>query len=306
MAAEDRKISQIGRQLPLLTDVVVAARDNTGNKINITFTLADILASITGSPFKITNEDESYATVQDTTDPDNVITNTVITDGRLVGKSGYPVYSTQTNTEFRNEDIVYNASLGKVTIKNFELTEGEHISIYPTSAANNIGATYQDLLDEINDLKDEVDLAKQAIQLQQDTLGLLETIQAPLKDSILWFNKPANLIPQGWVEATDWRGKTGIHLNPDDIDFNELGKVGGSKTFTISQNNLPAVGIGVQVPKSATAIDASGSGRFAMGGGGNEPVAGPTLTTNNLGSGTAIKFLPSYKIVLFIKYVGLT
>ena len=98
--AEDKKISQIGRQIPLLSDVVVAARDNNGNPINITFTLQDILASVTGSPFKIVSTDPEYSTEEDATDPDSVIINSIITDERLIGKSGYPVYSTQTNTEF--------------------------------------------------------------------------------------------------------------------------------------------------------------------------------------------------------------
>lgn len=303
--AEDKKISQIGRQIPLLSDVVVAARDNNGNPINITFTLQDILASVTGSPFKIVSTDPEYSTEEDATDPDSVIINSIITDERLIGKSGYPVYSTQTNTEFRNDDLVYNAVAGTLMIKNFELMAGEHISIYPTLAPSNDGANYQDLLDQMNTINQELNTVKQSNQAMTESMEELLLISAPLKDSIVWFNKPANMIPQGWAEATEWRGKIGVSLNPDDPDFATLGNTGGSKTHT---NTLEEM-----VPHNhdvSTNPNSSGTRwPFRVGPGYNTANEKTGITGGVVINGTRqakpYSIMNPYRVVLFIKWIGI-
>lgn len=55
---------------------------------------------------------------------------------------------------------------------------------------------------------------------------------------VLW-NKPAVLIPFGWHEVVDWRGRMPIGLDVTDTDFNSIGHNGGDKIKTINPENLP-------------------------------------------------------------------
>jgi hypothetical protein len=81
-------------------------------------------------------------------------------------------------------------------------------------------------------------------------LERLERISAPFlpvtasdgtvhRGGMLLWKKPAILIPAGWQEVTDWRGRLPLGYTPDDADFNEVGKTGGSKTHTLQVPNMP-------------------------------------------------------------------
>lgn len=119
---------------------------------------------------------------------------------------------------------------------------------------------------------------------------------------VLW-RKPANQIPAGWAEVTDWRGRLPMGWNPDDSDFNAVNTTGGSKTKTVTVN-LPTN----TYTASGDGTSSGAAGRLIVSSGLNEnsevleslrkaSYDGPTA------SGT-VNVLPPYRIVMFIEYVG--
>ncbi|WP_313214261.1 phage baseplate protein [Soonwooa sp.] len=84
-------------------------------------------------------------------------------------------------------------------------------------------------------LKSELEIVKQQI-------AVLQLKTAPIiNGGVIWaFNRPASEIPAGWKECTDIRGKTIVGWNPDDSDFSTLKGTLGSKTHTLSINEMPS------------------------------------------------------------------
>ena len=131
-------------------------------------------------------------------------------------------------------------------------------------------------------------------------IGTMNKIITPIVNGgtpLLWM-KPANEIPLGYSEVTDFRGKSIFGYDPNDTDFDVVMKNTGSKTLDIT---LPF------------------NGWFAgpaIGGGGGE--SGRLVVTNGQGervelfeslstSGNRIvstKKLDPSRIVMFIKYTG--
>jgi len=98
----------------------------------------------------------------------------------------------------------------------------------------------------------------------------------------------------------DLRGKFIVGYNSADADYNAIGKTGGEKKHTLTQAELPAVKIDVPIPLAQTSTTDGGSGKITMGSSGNEPVDGPTLQTNNLGSGNSHENRPPYSALAYI------
>lgn len=278
-------------------------------------------SGLTGTPFKV-----NYNA------PNAVFTggNLVITDLRLSGKTGYPVYATQLNAELRDDDVVYDSAHGKLTLKNFNLKIGEHITLYPdgmpgsTSSSGNSPAL-QTILDRL------------------DALELIAAVFTPsalgAKGGMVVWRKPASEIPPGWAEVVDWRGKMAIGYDPDDPDFNTLSpdasgnSSGGTKEAAITGAHIPAHRhftvvdqffatnsfpgeIGRALGKLKAVITSwskprGGSESYVLYGAegdigtpGGEPNVSPTSA---FGSDTPeqVKLLNPYRIVMFIEFIGI-
>ncbi|MRG45490.1 hypothetical protein GFS24_10210 [Chitinophaga sp. SYP-B3965] len=80
----------------------------------------------------------------------------------------------------------------------------------------------------------------ESLEALNERLDALERVAAPFfqKGAIMLWNKPANLIPSGWREVADFRGRLPVGYNPADQDYNEPGKTGGSKTHKLSEANI--------------------------------------------------------------------
>lgn len=67
----------------------------------------------------------------------------------------------------------------------------------------------------------------------------LEKYAAPFaaKGSMVFWNKPANEIPEGWEEATDWRGRIPVGFAEFEEEFNAIGKAGGAKNVSLNAAN---------------------------------------------------------------------
>ena len=129
--------------------------------------------------------------------------------------------------------------------------------------------------------------------------------------SWLFWGRPAGEIPDGWeaVPDAEWKGKIPVVMDDTDVDFDVVGEMGGSKTISIGQTNLPNVQLDVVIPSSKTSTTDSGGGSSLTNkittGADTDEVGGVTgIKTSALGSGTALKHLLPYKVVMFIRFVG--
>lgn len=81
--------------------------------------------------------------------------------------------------------------------------------------------------------EDEDSLLKRLEKLEQ---RVTKTI--PIGLVAIW-DKPAEQIPEGWVEHTDLQGFTPVGQKLGDADFGRIGKTLGSKTHRLTINEIP-------------------------------------------------------------------
>jgi hypothetical protein len=228
-----------------------------------------------GSPFKVKNGDASYVINGD---------NSVITDVRLIGKSGYVVSSTQISTEFRDAELTYDDVHGKLTILNFILDAGEHVTIYADGV---VTATtgYNSILTDLTTLK----LIAAPFYL---------TVTGANGGMLLW-KRPVSDIPPGWQEVVNWRGRLPMGYDPGDADFNTIGATGGIKQQVIVEANIQE--ITVSLPTADGAIPGGYSSSFV-----GLSQSSSTHSTVKVGVTTPTPLeLNPYRIAMFIEFVGL-
>lgn len=144
----------------------------------------------------------------------------------------------------------------------------------------NNGVTQQ----QLNDLIAEVEVLK------------LKTAPIINDGIVMIWRKPLSEIPAGWKECIDYRGKTIVGRDPNDVDFSNINNTGGSKTKIISQTNLP--------PISASANIVQPYGNPATGGGfdgGGNLWGNRTVTFSIGGNSTPINVMNPHRIVEFIE-----
>lgn len=140
---------------------------------------------------------------------------------------------------------------------------------------------------------------------------------------VLW-NKPAINIPDGWAEVINWRGRIPVGMDTTQVEFNTLGKIGGTKTKTLSVAEMPEHGHKMFTNEDRPGSPSSAANRLATenpnnyvaarcsDGGDNDysltkasegltPLAG---NSGNNGSGQAFSILNPYRTVLFIEFIG--
>lgn len=116
---------------------------------------------------------------------------------------------------------------------------------------------------------------------------------------VLW-KKAANLIPAGWAEVVDWRGRLPMGYDPGDSDFNVVhDSIGGAKTHTLTMAELPAEGIDIPIAEAGTNNLGIKPARSD-----NDGAANANAKSANLGSGHAHNILNPFRIVVFIEYTG--
>ena len=116
--------------------------------------------------------------------------------------------------------------------------------------------------------------------------------------AMLFWNKPANTIPEGWQEVVDWRGRFPVGLDESLSDFNILGKTGGESYHKLTIEEMPKHRHGTT---GNTAPNDGGVGNFTNGFG---EEANTKLYVDYQGDDKPHNNLPPYRVVLFIEYVG--
>jgi hypothetical protein len=124
------------------------------------------------------------------------------------------------------------------------------------------------------------------------------TANIPIGMIAIW-DRPANEIPNGWQEYVGLKGRMPIGLDPNDNDLDALGIIGGSKSKKLELENLPKF-----------------RPHFRGSGDDTDSRDGSLVNTNNkeenggiygdeIGGDVPFSLLNPYRVVHFIKYVGL-
>lgn len=209
------------------------------------------------------------------------------------------------------------------TFEDFEDNVNRHlISDFKVKLGNSVNAfDWADFV-RIEKLKDlQVKVNAKADQTALDTLTTtVNNLSQGLADlfrikaafttggAMVFFRKPANLIPAGWAEVVDWRERIAIGHNPnyvydplihaENYDLDQLGKTGGefSHKLTIPEMPVHRVNYRIRTPYGGN-----------LGGfdGGNEQFKDETWTSDPVGGDKVHNNMPPYKVVMYIEYVGI-
>ncbi|AVF49358.1 hypothetical protein AL492_17700 [Elizabethkingia anophelis] len=158
------------------------------------------------------------------------------------------------------------------------------------------------------------------LQQIEARLTKLERASKPILDgnAPVLFMRPANEIPEGWEEATEFRGRFPMGLNPDDFDFAQVLQAGGNKTHTLTMSELPRHsfkifgGDGMNTATIANNPNGTAAGKgdspndnedwnYTITSTGGEAWAG---NTNTLGGDQAHDIMNPYRVVIFIRFKG--
>jgi hypothetical protein len=118
-------------------------------------------------------------------------------------------------------------------------------------------------------------------------------------DMIALWGRPANEIPQGWIEYQPLRGRMPIGLDANDVDLDSLGVAGGKKQETITRNYLPNFKLSITVPANNNGVP--GTGGIPFNGAANNSV---TFETESIGNGNPMSLMNPYRVVHYIQYKG--
>lgn len=115
----------------------------------------------------------------------------------------------------------------------------------------------------------------------------------------IW-GQAANLIPVGWAEYTELRGKVAIGLDPDDLQLAVLGSSGGAKNKKLSINEIPEHDHDYEKYRLDQEVSTSGDGVRSL----NKNNISDVFKTSKMGGGQAFSIMNPYRVVQYIKYVG--
>lgn len=235
---------------------------------------------------------------------------TIITGCELVGttiKKGI-LFIDGEPIEFREASLTANATViiieekVKKSFKNGTIKEVYTIryATFGTSVTSWLWSDFKrpfetkqipDALEKKEDKTTVSDLAKRVVELEKK--NAVFQIEGGM---VLW-NKPANQIPEGWQEVTEWRGRMPVGFQENDLDFGNWGvKNGGGRSKTLSIAELPAHSF-----KYQKAIKGRG---YKTQSDDNPFGAYQDADTNTIGGGKAFSILNPYRVVLFIEYIG--
>lgn len=141
---------------------------------------------------------------------------------------------------------------------------------------------------------------KRPIQTRDIPLNLVERLErvekavAPLLTGFapIFWCRPANEIPEGYEEDINWRGRMPIGFDADQLEFNVLGKIGGSKSKSLTVAELP----NHRIPIPGAGGYDGGFGGFTSG-----TPNGTNGHTAYIGEGKSFSLLGPHRIVMFIK-----
>ena len=139
-------------------------------------------------------------------------------------------------------------------------------------------------------------------------LKALENKKSPVPIGLIaiWGKPASEPIPEGWRECTDLRGRFPLGWNPNDTDFNTIGKEGGDKKHRLTIEEMPRhhhiqgsealynnFGGGQNVNKWRLQTHHSYENQSVVG-----------ANTSSVGGNKPHNNMPPYRIIRFIEFVG--
>ena len=112
---------------------------------------------------------------------------------------------------------------------------------------------------------------------------------------MIFWNKPANEIPEGYQEVVGWRGRMPVGFDNVQSEFNVMGKTGGQKNKTLSIAEMPSHTHDIDL------VDETGSG--APAGGNPAGASNGTGKTKSQGGGVPFSIMNPYRVVMFIEFI---
>jgi hypothetical protein len=114
-------------------------------------------------------------------------------------------------------------------------------------------------------------------------------------------------LPEGWFIADGQNGtdnlksKFIVGLDPNDVDYNAVGKTGGEKRHALTENEMPSHKHGLE---DTGAYNDTGGGFIVAGNGGaNQGLDG--AFTDSKGGGQSHENRPPYYVMIIIQFVGI-
>jgi hypothetical protein len=261
---------------------ILSALENYFYEQGQTYTRAEISALIAGAVasegigasdaiFTVENTDSGY---------EDAGINCSITDIRLIGKTGYPVFTTQSNVQFRPADLSYNTTTGTVTITGFNLLTDQVITIF---SVGTVGS-------DTSSLSDRLTAVEAMLAVVANSSTVMIWIEPDLSKSP----------PAGFVEVTDYTGRFLVGVVPGDPAMGAVGDIGGDSTVTLSIANLPPHAHTIQLNENGT-----GNSSLYPAVTDNNSSPKSTGTTSSIGSADPFSIIPKFSGVRYIKWTGL-
>jgi len=239
---------------------------------------------------------------------DAVIVSGCVENGSNVGNG--TVYLNGELLEFRGGSKTSTVKVFE-SVVNKEFENGESKPVFTTrwvGFGSGVGAVNWSDFVRVSSLKAlGIELGEKApnssITAINDRLAELEKQNAVFVEAgaMVFWNKPANQIPEGWREVVDWRGRMPVGFDPGQTEFNSIGKTGGSKSANASVT-IPISSYGTNGGDSG----GSPSGRLLVSSGQNEQgeyLESIRKASSGPNASTTVNVLNPYRTVLFIEYV---
>lgn len=156
-------------------------------------------------------------------------------------------------------------------------------------------------------IKDNKTLQKEIFKDENSLEKRLENLEEKLRKTLpiglvaIW-DRPADQIPEGWVEHTEMQGFTPVGQKQNDTDFGRLGKTLGSKTHTLTLQEMPRHTHSTTFTMSGD-HDADYNSRMMMASN-EQHVGSQSWETNSAGESRAHNNIQPSRIVRFIRFVG--
>lgn len=149
------------------------------------------------------------------------------------------------------------------------------------------------------------DVHQQITNLSNLFVALDERINKmlPIGTIAIWGKPVSEPIPEGWQECTDLRGRMPVGWNPSDADFNQIGKVGGAKTHTLTVEEMPSH----NHQQGGESLHSVYGGGESVGNRTYPQGTEPSLkkqNTSSVGGNQPHNNMPPYRVVQFIEFVG--
>lgn len=128
----------------------------------------------------------------------------------------------------------------------------------------------------------------------------LETKKSPIPIGLvaIWGKPATEPIPEGWREYEPLRGRFPLGWDPDDEEFNEIGKEDGDKVHQLTIEEMPSHSH--KVPLFA---GGSASGN-RDGHPDNHIDYGRTVDSHSVGGNQPHNNMPPYRIIKYIEFIG--